>query len=55
MSLSADPGVASLVLAQYHTFVEIDHEIISMDILPFQCFKEGCCQLQAKVSACRTG
>ena len=28
-SLTADPGVASLIPAQSHTFVEIDHEIIS--------------------------
>ena len=28
-SLTADPGVESLILAQSHTFVEIDHEIIS--------------------------
>ena len=27
--LTADPGVASSIPAQYHTFVEIDHEIIS--------------------------
>ena len=27
--LTADTGVASLILAQYHTFDEIDHEIIS--------------------------
>ena len=32
-SLTADPGVASLILAQSHTFVEIDHEIISTVIL----------------------
>ena len=25
----ADPGVVSLILAQSHTFVEIDHEIFS--------------------------
>ena len=31
--LTADPGVASLILALFHTFVEIDHEIISMVIL----------------------
>ena len=31
--LTADPGVASLITAQWHTFVEIDHEIISMVIL----------------------
>ena len=28
-SLSADPGVASSTPARSHTFVEIDHEIIS--------------------------
>ena len=27
--LIADPGVASLIPARFHTFVEIDHEIIS--------------------------
>ena len=32
-SLTANPGVASLILARSHTFVEIDHEIISMFIL----------------------
>ena len=31
--LTADPGVASSVPARYHTFVEIDHEIISTVIL----------------------
>ena len=29
VSLTADPGVASLIPAQSHTFVEIDHGIIS--------------------------
>ena len=28
-SLTADPGVASSILARSHTFVDIDHEIIS--------------------------
>ena len=28
-SLTADPGVKSLIPARSHTFVEIDHEIIS--------------------------
>ena len=28
--LTADPGVASLILARSHTFVEFDHEIICM-------------------------
>ena len=31
--LSADPGVKSLIPARSHTFVEIDHEIISTVIL----------------------
>ena len=34
MCLTADPGVASTIPARSHTFVEIDHEIISMAILP---------------------
>ena len=32
-SLTADQGVMSLILAQSHTFLEIDHEIISTVIL----------------------
>ena len=31
--LTADPGAASSILARFHTFLEIDHEIISLDIL----------------------
>ena len=56
-SLTADPGVASLIPAQSHTFMEIDHEIISTVILlPFaESFKKGCFQLQAKVCARSTG
>ena len=56
-SLTADPGVASLIPAWYHTFVEIDHDIISTVILlpPAESFKKGCCQLQAKVCARSTG
>ena len=48
--LTADPGVASLIPVQSHTFVEIDHEIISMVILlpSAESFKKGCCRLQAK-------
>ena len=48
--LTADPGVASLIPARYHTFEEIDHEIISTVnlLLPSaDLFKKGCCQLQA--------
>ena len=56
-SLTADPGVASSIPARSHTFVEIDHEIISMVILlpSAESFKKGCCQLQAKVCARSTG
>ena len=32
--LTADPGVASTILARSHTFAEIDHEIISTAIFP---------------------
>ena len=32
-SPTADPGIVSLILALSHTFVEIDHEIISTAIL----------------------
>ena len=41
--LTADPGVASSILARSHTFVEIDHEIISTVILlpSADSFKKG--------------
>ena len=56
-SLTANPGVASSIPARSHTFVEIDHEIISTVILlpSAESFKKGCCQLQAKVCARSTG
>ena len=49
--------VHSDLFARYHTFVEIDHEIISTVILlpSADLFKKGCCQLQAKVCAQITG
>ena len=55
--LTTDPGVASSIPARSHTFVEIDHEIISTVILlpSADSFKKGCCQLQAKVCAQITG
>ena len=55
--LTADPGVASSIPARYHTFMEIDHEIMSTVILlpSANLFKKGCCQLQAKVCAQITG
>ena len=57
VSLTADPGVASSIPAQSHTFVEIDHEILSTVILlpSAESFKKGFCQLQAKVCARSTG
>ena len=50
-SLTTDPGVASSIPTRSHTFVEIDHEIISMVIIlpSTESFKKGCCRLQAKV------
>ena len=55
--LTAGPGVASSIPVRSHTFVEIDHEIISTVILlpSPDLFKKGCCQLQAKVCARITG
>ena len=55
--LTENPGVASLIPALPHTFVEIDHVIISTVILlpSADSFKKGCCQLQAKVCAQRAG
>ena len=50
------PGVMSLIPARSHTFVEIDHKIISRVILlPSAESKKGCCQLQAKVCEQSTG
>ena len=56
-SLTADPGVSSLIPVRSHTFVEIDYEIISTVILlpSADSFKKGCCQLQARVCARFTG
>ena len=53
INFSADPGVASSIPARSHTFVEVDHEMISTVILlpSAESFKKGCCQLQAKVCA----
>ena len=51
--LTADPGVASLIQARSHIFVEVDYEIPYTVILltSAESFKKGCCQLQAKVCA----
>ena len=40
-SLTADPGVVSLIPARSHIFVEIDHEIISTAILLLLLIQEG--------------
>ena len=55
--LTADPGVASAIPVRSHTFVEIDHEMISTIILlpSANSFKKACCPLQAKVCARITG
>ena len=57
LALTANPGVASSIPARSHTFVEIDHEIISTVILlpSAESFKKGCSQLQAKVCVRSTG
>ena len=55
--LTANPGVASSIPVRSHSFVEIDHEMISTVILlpSADSFKKGCCQLLAKVCARITG
>ena len=42
----SDPGVASSIPVLFHTFVEIDHEIIfTVILLPSaESFMKGCCQ-----------
>ena len=56
-SLTTDPGVVSSIPAWYHTFLDINHEIITTVILrpSAESFKKGCCQLLAKVCARSTG
>ena len=43
--LTADPGVESSIPVRSHTFLEIDHEMISTVILlpSADSFKKGCC------------
>ena len=41
LRLTADPGVTSLIRAGSHTFVEIDHEVISKVILLLPLIQEG--------------
>ena len=40
-STTADPGVTSLIPARSHTFVEINHEIVSMFNLLLPLIQEG--------------
>ena len=56
-SLTANLGVASSIPVRSHTFLEINHEMMSTVILlpSADSFKKGCCQLQAKVCAQITG
>ena len=53
MSLTADPAVGSSIPSQSHTFVEIDHEIISTVILlsSAKIIQEGLLSVQVKVFA----
>ena len=48
--LTAVTAALSLIPARFHTFVKIDHEIISTVILlpSVDSFKKGCSQLQAE-------
>ena len=50
-------GLQDSIPTRSRTFVENDHEIISMVILlpPAESFKKSCCQLQAKVCVRSTG
>ena len=54
--LVVNPGVWSYILAQSHTVVEIDHEMISTTILhtSAESFKKDCFQVQAKICALST-
>ena len=54
VGLTEDPGIASLILAWSHTFVEIDYEIISKVILlpSAESFKKDCCQLPVQAKVC---
>ena len=51
-SLTADPGVGGSVPTLSHTFVEIDHEIVSMVILLLPLIQEGLLSL-TRESMCR--
>ena len=52
--LTVVSGVPSSILDRSHTFVEIDHEVISTVILfsSAESFKKGCCQLHVEAKVC---
>ena len=47
--LTSDPGLASLIPAWSHTFVETDHEIISTAVLLLPLIKEGLLSVTSEV------
>ena len=47
--LTADPEVASLIPVRSHTFVEIDHEIISMFIYLLPLIQEGLLSVTSEI------
>ena len=53
--LTADPGVASSIPARSHTFMEIDHELISRVILlpSADSFKEGFLSVSSESIMCK--
>ena len=55
--MTADSGVVSLIPGGSHTFLDIDHEMISMVIIipSPDSFKKCCCQIQVKLHAQITG
>ena len=53
--LTADPGVATLIPAQSHTFVEIDHKIMSKVILLLLLIQKGLSSVTSEVCAQSTG
>ena len=46
--MTADPGVASSIPTRSHTFVEIDHEIISMVISSLPLIQDGLLSVTSK-------
>ena len=51
---TADPGVTSLISAWFNTFVEIDHENVSMVILLLTLIEEGLLSVTSE-SMCTIG